>query len=85
MVVIRIRLGKSLRNPPLWLLVNQDFMELVRYVNNPQVNLSDVEKLIDKVNEGLKHQDLSIKLKKAPPWSDYNYILVLVKNYSKLS
>lgn len=78
--VSKVRLGKSLRNPPPWLALNPDFIELINCVNNPQANLDYIKKLIAKVNESLKYNGLNIKLRKAPPWSNYDYILILAKS-----
>jgi len=76
---VRVRLGKSLRNPPPWLLLNPRYAELVSYLARGDVDLGELERLVEGVNEELKAECRSIRIRKAPPWSRADYILVLTE------
>lgn len=75
--MVRVWLGKSLRTVDLGLLGVSGFHELLSYISN-NVDLSEVKRLVEKVNEGLKGRGLYITIRKAPPWdkkADYRLIL----------
>jgi hypothetical protein len=81
--VVRVRLGRGLRNPPpdltLQLQSSPAFQELLKYVDNPQADLNTVRELVSRVNEGLEPKGYRIVVAKAPPQSGYDYILRLTR------
>jgi len=77
---VRVRLGKSLKNPPPQLLPNPRYAELVSYLARGDVDLGELERLVERVNEELKAECVSIRIRRAPPWSEgVDYILVLTE------
>jgi hypothetical protein len=81
--VVRVRLGRGLRSPPLdlslHLMSSQVFQELLKHVDSPQADLNAVRELVSKVNESLEPKGYRIVLAKAPPQSGYDYILRLTR------
>jgi len=78
MNMVRVLLGKSLRTVNLGLLMNPAFHKLCNYIGGKDVNLDEVERLIDEVNEWLKRKSLQIEIRKALPLdekADYRLIL----------
>jgi hypothetical protein len=77
--VVKVRLGRGLRNPPpdllLQLMSSQMFQELLKHVDSPQADVNVIRELVGRVNEDLEPKGYKIVIAKAPPQSGYDYIL----------
>ena len=86
--MVKIRLGKSLRNLDLNLfltLENAGFHNVLEYISKNNVSLSKVEKFIKEINEILKKRGLRIDIRKAVSWDKKaDYRLILRKNVLNL-
>jgi len=79
--MVRVWLGKSLGTVDLTTLGSRSFHELLNYVASGEVDLNEVRKLVEKVNEDLKVRGLRIQVRKASPWDkkvDYRLVLRLI-------